>query len=106
MVRTSDLLRKLQTGGAMIEYLVPREELRPVLFITVKTTLEAIAAANYADRIHGVEYRECKECRKLFKLGVHKKRKYCDRERCKNSAHQRDRRKRKRDDETTIQGGG
>jgi hypothetical protein len=28
-------------------------------------------------------------CKALFKLGAHKEKKYCDRELCKNRAHQR-----------------
>lgn len=82
----------LQRGGAMIEYLLPQEALQPVLLIRPGTTIQAIAAAIYGDRIHGVEYRVCKVCKSLFKLGAHKDRKYCDRERCKNTAHQRNRR--------------
>jgi hypothetical protein len=87
-----DLTRKLQSGRAMIEFLLPREELRPVLVIRTRYTLQAIAAAIYADRIQGVEYRTCSVCNALFKVGAHKNKKYCDRERCKNTAHQRRRR--------------
>jgi hypothetical protein len=37
----------------MIEYLVPREKLRPVLLIRPTFTLQAIAAAVFADRANG-----------------------------------------------------
>lgn len=84
--------RKLQAGGAMIEFLLPQNALRPVLLIRPSNTLQAIAAAIYGDRIHGVEYRACEMCKALFKVGAHRDRKYCDRARCKNRAHQKNRR--------------
>lgn len=87
-----DLTRKLQSCGAMIEFLLPREKLRPVFLIRTRYTLQAIAAAIYGDRIHGVEYRACEMCKALFRVGAHKEKKYCDRERCKNRAHQKNRR--------------
>jgi hypothetical protein len=83
---------KLQAGGAMIEFLLPQSTLQPVLLIRPSNTLEAIAAVIYGDRIHGVEYRACEVCKNLFKLRAHKDKKYCDRESCKNTAHQRRRR--------------
>jgi hypothetical protein len=72
----------------MIEYLVPRDRLRPVLLIRPEYTLEAIAAAIFADRANGVEYRTCKHCTELFRVGSHKDKMYCNTERCKNTAHQ------------------
>jgi hypothetical protein len=81
-----------QQSGAMLEFLLPQSELQPVLLIRPQTTLHAIAAAIYGDRIHGIEYRACEMCNALFKLGSHREKKYCDRERCKNRAHQRNRR--------------
>lgn len=87
-----ELIRKLHAGGAMIEYLVPRDRLRPVFLIRPTTTMEAIAAAIYADRCNGVEYRACDHCSQLFRIGTHKSKKYCDQSRCKNTAHQRRRR--------------
>lgn len=86
------LWRKLQAGGAMIDFLLPQNELQPVLLIRPKTTLQAIASAIYGDRIHGIEYRACEMCKALFKVGAHRERKYCDRARCKNRAHQKNRR--------------
>lgn len=76
-------------NGAMIEFLLPQEAMRPVLFIRATNTLEAIAAAIYADRIEGVEYRACEVCSDLFEVGTRGEKKYCSRERCKNTAHQR-----------------
>lgn len=84
--------RKLQAGGAMIEFLLPQNALQPVLLIRPSNTLQAMAAAIYGDRINGVEYRACEMCKALFKLGAHMEKKYCDRERCKNRAHQKNRR--------------
>jgi hypothetical protein len=92
--------RKLQAGGAMIDFLLPQSALQPVLLIRPMTTLQAIASAIYGDRIHGVEYRACEMCKALFKVGAHKEKKYCDRERCKNRAHQRNRRAASRDKES------
>jgi len=84
--------RKLQAGGAMIEFLLPQSALKPVMLIRPSCTLQAIAAAIYGDRIHGMEYRACEMCKALFKVGAHKEKKYCDRETCKNRAHQKNRR--------------
>lgn len=75
--------------GAMIEFLVPQEDMRPVLLIRPTNTLEAVAASIYADRIMGIEYRACEVCSELFELGSRGEKKYCSRERCKNTAHQR-----------------
>lgn len=83
------VIRKLQAGGAMIEFLLPRAALRPLLLIRPRFTLEAIAAAIFADNSNGVEYRACDACSALFKIGAHKDKKYCDEKRCKNTAHQR-----------------
>lgn len=85
-------LRQLRQSSAMFQFFLPKSALRPYLLIRPRYTLQAIAAAIYADRIHGVEYRACEMCKALFKLGAHKEKKYCDRELCKNRAHQRNRR--------------
>lgn len=90
--RNRHLLQEMQRGGAMLEYMLPQCELQPVLLISAPTTLQAIAAAIYGDRIQGVEYRTCEMCKRLFRLGAHREKKYCDRELCKNRAHQRNRR--------------
>lgn len=79
----------LVANGAMAEFLLPQEAMRPVLFIQPTNTLEAIAAVIYADRISGVEYRACEVCSELFEVGSRDEKKYCSRERCKNTAHQR-----------------
>jgi len=75
--------------GAMIEFLLPQRAMRPVLFIRPTNTLEAIASAVFADRIQGVEYGACEVCSDLFEVGTRGEKKYCSRERCKNTAHQR-----------------
>lgn len=93
-----EVLGKLQRGGAMLEFLLPQNDLQPVLLIEPRATLQAIAAAIYGDRVNGVEYRTCEMCGSLFKLGAHREKKYCDRERCKNRAHQKHRRSRPRNE--------
>jgi hypothetical protein len=75
--------------GAMAEFLLPQQAMRPILFIQPSNTLQAIAAVIYADRISGVEYRACEVCSNLFEVGTRGEKKYCSRERCKNTAHQR-----------------
>ena len=87
--RDDELIRKLQAGGAMIEYLVNRDRLRPVFLVRPSYTLQAIAAAVFADRANGVEYRQCELCKDLFRVGSHKNKLYCDKKSCKNTAHQR-----------------
>jgi hypothetical protein len=87
--RDDELIRKLQAGGAMIEYLVNRDRLRPVFLVRPSYTLQAIAAAIFADRANGVEYRQCELCKDLFRVGSHKNKLYCDKKSCKNTAHQR-----------------
>jgi hypothetical protein len=79
----------LVANGAMMEFLLPQKAMRPVLFIRPTNTLEAIAAAIYSDRVRGVEYRACEVCSELFDVGTRGEKKYCSRERCKNTAHQR-----------------
>jgi hypothetical protein len=91
------LVRKLQAGGAMIEYLVAREDLRPVFLIRPEYSLEAIAASVFAERANGVEYRSCEYCKELFLVGSHKNKLYCSKERCKNTAHQHRKRKKARE---------
>ena len=87
------VMQKMQAGGAMIEYLLPQEQLQPVLFIRPQTTLQAIAAAIYADRIQGVKYRTCDWCGNLFPIGGHNNKKYCDNSPCKGNAHKQRTRK-------------
>jgi hypothetical protein len=96
-----ELFRKLQVGGTMIEFLLPREELRPVFLIRPAYMLEAIAASIFADRANGIEYRSCECCLELFPLGSHKNKLYCNQERCKNTAHQRRKRASLRDQKLT-----
>lgn len=75
-------------GGVMIEYLLPKQELTPVIVIRPTYTLQAIAAAIYVDRIKGVEYRECDwhKCGAVFKIGDQPNKIYCS-ERCGDIAH-------------------
>jgi hypothetical protein len=83
------LARELQRGGAMFEFLKSQDTLRPMLLITAHSTLQAIAAAIFVDRVQGVQYRKCSVCSSLFELKAHKNKKYCDRTRCKNIANQK-----------------
>jgi hypothetical protein len=83
------MISPLVDQGAMAEFLLPQETMRPILFIQPLNTLQAIAAAIYADRIPGVKCRVCDVCSELFEVGSRGEKKYCSRERCKNTAHQR-----------------
>lgn len=83
------ILPKLQRGGAMIEFLLPREGLRPAFVIHPSTTLQAIAATIFADFSNGVEYRTCEFCNKLFPVGRQKTKRFCNQGKCKNAAHSR-----------------
>lgn len=83
------ILPKLRRGGAMMEFLLPREALRPAFVIRPSNTLEAIAAAIYADHCNGVEYRACEFCFALFPVGRQKSKRFCNQEKCKNAAHSR-----------------
>ncbi len=75
-------------GPWMIEFLLPKEDLKPMILIQPAYTLQAIGAAIYADRIQGVEYRPCDSCGELIKIGVHSSKRYCDSSRpCKATAH-------------------
>jgi hypothetical protein len=93
---------KLQRGGAMIEFLLPQNALKPLLLIKPSYTIQAIASAIYGDRIHREEYRSCEGCKALFKLGAHKDKKFCNREQCKNAAHQRNRRANARKKKSSV----
>jgi hypothetical protein len=75
-----------------IDLFFSRSNYRPVFVITAVNTLQAIAAAIYADRVDGIDYRKCEVCDDLFQINAHKDKKYCDRDRCKNTANQRRRR--------------
>lgn len=85
-------------GGAMIEYLLRQDQLRPVLLIAPRTTLQAIAAAIFADRVKGTTYRKCVVCGDLFGIekgrGNRKVRKYCGK-RCFGNAHKKRQRAKK-----------
>jgi hypothetical protein len=77
-------------GPWMIEFLLPREDLKPVIVIQPAYTLQAIGAAIYADRIQGVEYRPCDSCGELIEIGAHSSKKYCEYPRpCKANAHKK-----------------
>jgi hypothetical protein len=75
-----------------IDLFFSRSSYRPVFVITAVNTLQAVAAAIYADRVDGIDYRKCEVCDDLFQINAHKDKKYCDRDRCKNTANQRRRR--------------
>lgn len=84
---SQSVIQKLEAGGAMIEFLLPQEQLQPLLLFKPKTTLQAIAAAIYAERIRGVKYGTCDQCGELFKIGPWSNKRYCDSPRpCKETA--------------------
>jgi len=81
------VLPRLGSAGAMIEFLLPRAALRPLLVIHPSTTLEAIAGTIFADYCNGVEYKTCDFCERLFPVGKQKTKKFCNKTKCKNAAH-------------------
>jgi hypothetical protein len=95
-------------GPWMMEFLLPKEELRPVILIKPKHALQAIAAAIYADRIHGVEWRKCKwrKCPETFRVGAmqptgknaNKKQEFCIGRPCRED-YRSDRKRHPRKDE-------
>ncbi len=97
------IIPKLGRGGAMIEFLLPREALRPAFLIRPFCTLQAIAAAIYADYSNGVDYRTCEFCHKLFPVGAQKTKRFCNQSKCKNAAHSREVRKKRREQEAQLQ---
>lgn len=74
-------------GPWMMEFLLPKTELRPVILIRPTYTLQAIAAANYADRIQGVEWRKCKweKCPETFRVGSRKNQRFCIERSCREN---------------------
>lgn len=92
-------------GGAMMEFLLPQDQLAPVLVIQPRHTLEAIAAAIYAERIQGISYRKCGwyKCQELFRIGAHKNKRYCDPPKpCKGNAHKKRQREEKQRKEKAL----
>ena len=74
--------------GAMIEYLLPQDQLAPILEIRPTCALEAIAAVIYAERVRGISYRKCDWCGELFRIDTHKNKRYCELPKpCKGNAH-------------------
>ena len=94
----------LKTGRVLLdgdakpgfEFSFPRTALMPVLVIEAQCSLQAIAASIYADYWHGVEYKRCPECGKVFPLGEGKRvgrwqqREHCS-EKCKQAGVNRKR---------------
>jgi hypothetical protein len=77
-------------GGALIEFLLPKEERQKVILVRPNYTLQAIAAAIFADKANGVGYKKCgwEKCNELIRIGLHKDKLYCG-DRCKGNAHQK-----------------
>ncbi len=99
------VLPKLRRGGAMIEFLLPRKALRPAFVIHPATSLQAIAAVIFADFSNGVEHRTCDFCNSLFPVGNQKGKRFCNQTKCKNAAHSREMRKKKREQKYQTEGG-
>jgi hypothetical protein len=85
-------LSQLNHGGALMGLLFSPEELRPILVIRPRCTLEAIAAAIYAERIAGVRAGKCEGCGEWFEIGSQKNKAYCDDPRCKAKVKKRNQR--------------
>ncbi len=84
-------MRHLQDRGFgpwMTDFLFPKQELRPVILIKPAYTLQAIAAAIYADRIRGVEWRKCawEKCPETFRVGSRKNQRFCIGKPCRENA--------------------
>ena len=89
----------IMRGGALIEFLLPQDQLAPVLLIQPRYTLQAIAAAIYSERIQGITYRKCvwTKCTELFRIGSHKNKLYCDPPKpCKGNAQKKRQREKQR----------
>jgi hypothetical protein len=80
---TAALSQDFQRGGAMLELLVDPDKLRPILVISPRCTLEAIAATIYVDRIVGIRSGKCPGCGDIFEIRNQKTKAYCDNKRCK-----------------------
>jgi predicted nucleic acid-binding Zn ribbon protein len=86
------LFRNIRRGGALVDYLHPREDLAPILVIKPACTCEAIAAAIYADRLAGVQSEKCPGCGHRFEVGSQKNKTYCS-DKCRERLKKRRRRK-------------
>jgi hypothetical protein len=96
-------------GPWMIEFILSRHELQSAILIRPTYTLQAIAAAIYADHKHGVEWRACGNANcicgpsrspKLVKLGAYGN-KYCSKK-CKTATLKRRARKAAREREEKL----
>jgi len=87
-------------GPWMMEFMLPKKELRPVILIRPRYTLQAIAGAIYADRIHGVEWRKCKweECPDTFRVGSRKNQEFCVGRPCRENYRSNQKRHRRKDE--------
>ncbi len=85
-------LSQLGQGGALMGLIFSPEELKPVLVIRPRCTLEAIAAAIYAERIASVRAGKCEGCGEWFEIGSQKNKAYCDDPRCKVKVKKRNQR--------------
>lgn len=83
-------------GGGMIEFLRTEERLRPMLVIYPRCTLQAIAAACYAERIGEVIFSICPKCKSRFEA-KNRKQVYCLNQPCKATMKKRRQRARKKD---------
>jgi len=91
--RDAEVERNMQRGGALLEYLIDQDKMRPVLVIYPRCALEAIAAAIYAERVASVRVGICASCGKLFEIEAHKERMFCDRK-CQDRKKKENKRKR------------
>jgi hypothetical protein len=86
-------------SGAMIEFMLPQEQLVPILEIRPTCALEAIAAVIYAERVRGISYRKCVWCGELFRIDKHKNKQFCEPPKpCKGNAHKQRQRARQREE--------
>jgi hypothetical protein len=83
-----EFFRNIQRGGALLDYIHPLEDLIPVLVIKPACTVEAIAAAIYAERLAGIKCEKCPGCGFWFEVGSQQKKTYCS-EKCRERLKKR-----------------
>jgi len=87
-LRERNPIVEMREGGVMWEFLLPPDQLQPVLLVESRFAIQAIASTLYADRISGVRFKKCEGCGVLFRLGKIWWQKYHD-ERCEDAAKKR-----------------
>ena len=93
--KTESKLKTLSKVSWFPEAYIAEYNLKPVMVVKASNILEAIAAAIWADRHHGIKYARCEGCQRLFNKESEHGQKYCS-DTCKNVVTQRKWRERQR----------